>query len=81
MTFSRPINCHYYNGYLFVLGDVSRQSLYMIDRNKYLEKIPLSSPYHYLFGLNMPITHIAGCLIKIFCFFNNDITLNLYFYQ
>ncbi len=52
MTFSRPINCHYYNGNLFVLGDVSRQSLYMIDRNKSLEKIPLSSPYHYLFGFD-----------------------------
>ena len=52
MTFSRPINCHFYNGNLFVLGDVSRQSLYMIDRNKSLERISLSSPYHYLFGFD-----------------------------
>ena len=51
MSFNRPINCHYYNESLFVLGDISRCTLYVIDKDKKHKTIPLINTYQYLYGI------------------------------
>lgn len=55
MSFNRPINCHYYDNKLFVLGDILRKSLFIIDDNSKCKKLIFQNSYHYIFGVKNKI--------------------------
>lgn len=62
VSFNRPISCYYYKEKLFVLGNLTRSSLYLINKKKEIKELEISSEYQYMFGL----------LNKIFLINTND---------